>query len=61
MKIHKKLEDEVDDSWRRKGILHIKDKKYAPKVCTACNGTGTISLKRETVQCTICLGTGEVE
>ena len=60
MTIKKNLENEVDDSWRRKGHVH-EGKELAPDVCPACRGLGFIDddEPEETI-CLECGGTGEV-
>ena len=64
MTIKKNLENEVDDSWRRKGVPHLQ-KEDVPDVCPNCQGLGFIDVKDSSGRsyaeiCLICEGTGEV-
>ena len=62
MSTNRRIEDELDDRWRNKGGSHIKDKSYVPKVCPVCKGNGTVwNISQDTfIECTQCLGIGEI-
>lgn len=55
MTIKKNLENEVDDSWRRKGHLHEGMENW-PEVCPDCGGFGYVYDE----ECETCSGTGEI-
>jgi len=53
---HRTLDNEKDDRWRRKGVVHTgKDSK--PDVCPACNGWGWAF---DNKSCPVCEGEGVV-
>jgi DnaJ-class molecular chaperone len=52
----KNLDNEYDDTWRRKGHVHEGKENY-PDVCPACCGVGFDDNGDE---CTECDGLGEV-
>ena len=63
MTIKKNLENEIDDTWRRKGHSHVTDNKYIPHVCPTCNGYGYIKdfdIEYMKYPCTTCGGIGEI-
>lgn len=57
--MHKNLDNEVDDRWRRKGGAHkLVDKR--PRVCPNCGGAGEISSNSHWEECKHCEGLGEI-
>jgi DnaJ-class molecular chaperone len=55
MTFKKTLDNEVDDSWRRKGHIH-EGVENLPDVCPDCGGLGEWNGE----ECERCQGTGEV-
>jgi len=55
------LDNEKDDRWRRKGVVHT-GKEFEPNVCPVCGGVGTLIdyPSGKEVDCPHCEGTGEV-
>jgi DnaJ-class molecular chaperone len=57
---HRTLANEMDDRWRRKGVVHT-GKDDAPQVCPVCKGTGKVpDLYVVETDCPNCEGTGEI-
>jgi len=56
---HRTLDNEKDDRWRRKGVVHP-GKNDEPDVCPVCKGTGKVPALYGETDCTNCEGIGEV-
>ena len=54
--LHKDLDNEMDQTWRRKGVPH-NSKEVKPEVCPACDGWGW---GYDNAPCPVCEGEGVV-
>lgn len=57
--IKKNLNNERDDTWRRKGHIH-EGKEVVPEVCPNCKGFGYVLHGNTEIECQTCGGEGYV-